>query len=173
MIRWIRDRTNLPGPILWIAQTDELCEQAVQSWKFVWSKVGPEHPLVISRLWSSNEATPVDGRPHLVVATDAKLDSCLEKENYTWLRDTASLVIIDEAHTAMSKRYTRLLEQLNLTHHRTGRHLIGLTATPYRNNEELTRLLVQRFGSRLDTGVFDGDLSVAIRGCNTSASWPR
>ncbi|AQU68560.1 DEAD/DEAH box helicase [Streptomyces niveus] len=164
VIRWIRDRTNLPGPILWIAQTDELCEQAVQSWKFVWSKVGPEHPLVISRLWSSNEATPVDGRPHLVVATDAKLDSCLEKENYTWLRDTASLVIIDEAHTAMSKRYTRLLEQLNLTHHRTGRHLIGLTATPYRNNEELTRLLVQRFGSRLDTGVFDGDLSVAIRG---------
>ncbi|MFJ1543566.1 DEAD/DEAH box helicase [Streptomyces sp. NPDC088246] len=164
VIRWIRDQKELPGPVLWIAQTEELCEQAVQSWKFVWSKVGPELPLVISRLWASNEATPVDGRPHLVVATDAKLDSCMEKENYTWLRETAALVIIDEAHTAMSSRYTRLLEQLNLTHHRTSRHLIGLTATPYKNNVELTRLLVQRFGNRLDTGVFDGDLSVAIKG---------
>lgn len=64
----------------------------------------------------------------------------------------------------MSPRYTRLLEQLDLTHRRTSRHLVGLTATPYRNNEELTRLLVQRFGNRLDTGVFDGDLSVAIKG---------
>ncbi|MEU1123030.1 DEAD/DEAH box helicase [Streptomyces sp. NPDC005899] len=162
VIRWIRDRVDLPGPILWIAQTEELCEQAVQSWKFVWSKVGPEQPLVISRLWSSNEATPVDGRPHLVVATDAKLDRCMAEEDYAWLRETASLVIIDEAHTAMSKRYTGLLEQLDLTHRRTGRHLIGLTATPYKNNTDLTRLLVQRFGNRLDTGVFDGDLAVAI-----------
>ncbi|WP_069172947.1 DEAD/DEAH box helicase [Streptomyces griseus] len=163
VIRWIRDRVDLPGPILWTAQTEELCEQAVQSWKFVWSKVGPEQPLVISRLWSSNEATPVDGRPHLVVATDAKLDRCMAEEDYAWLRETASLVIIDEAHTAMSKRYTGLLEQLDLTHRRTARHLIGLTATPYKNNADLTRLLVQRFGNRLDTGVFDGDLSVAIR----------
>ncbi|MFJ7417520.1 DEAD/DEAH box helicase [Streptomyces uncialis] len=164
VIRWIRDRTDLPGPVLWIAQTEELCEQAVQSWRFVWSKVGPELPLVISRLWASNEATPVDGRPHLVVATDAKLDSCLGKEEYTWLRETAALVIIDEAHTAMSPRYTRLLDRLDLTHRQTRRHLVGLTATPYRNNAELTRLLVQRFGNRLDTGVFDGDLSVAIKG---------
>ncbi|MFE4250107.1 sacsin N-terminal ATP-binding-like domain-containing protein [Streptomyces sp. NPDC056910] len=163
VIRWIRDRRDLPGPVLWIAQTEELCEQAVQSWRFVWSKVGPELPLVISRLWSSNEATPVDGRPHLIVATDAKLDSCLAKEEYAWLRESAALVIIDEAHTAMSSRYTRLLEHLDLTHRRTSRHLVGLTATPYRNNAELTRLLVQRFGNRLDTGVFDGDLSVAIR----------
>ncbi|WP_079406465.1 DEAD/DEAH box helicase [Streptomyces sp. 3211] len=163
VIRWIRDADELPGPVLWIAQTEELCEQAVQSWKFVWSKVGPELPLVINRLWTTNEATPVDGRPHLVVATDAKLDHCLGTDDYAWLRDTASLVIVDEAHTAMSRRYTELLAHLDLTHHRTSRHLVGLTATPYRNNEELTRLLVQRFGNRLDTGVFDGDLADAIR----------
>ncbi|MFD7874522.1 DEAD/DEAH box helicase [Streptomyces sp. NPDC059766] len=162
VIRWIRDREVLPGPVLWIAQTEELCEQAVQSWKFVWSKVGPEMPLVISRLWSSNEATPVDGRPHLVVATTAKLDHCLDTEEYAWLRDSASLVIIDEAHTEYD-RYTRLLGQLDLTHHRTGRHLIGLTATPYRNDVVLTERLVQRFGNRLDTGVFNGDLAAAIR----------
>ncbi|MFG2818299.1 DEAD/DEAH box helicase [Kitasatospora sp. NPDC048365] len=163
VIRWIRDRAELPGPVLWIAQTEELCEQAVQSWKFVWSKVGPELPLVISRLWSTNEATPVDGRPHLVVATDAKLARCLGTDDYSWLRDTCSLVVVDEAHTAMSQRYTELFSLLDLTHHRTGRHLVGLTATPYRRNEELTRLLVQRFGERLDTDVFEGDLEKAIK----------
>ncbi|WP_033355259.1 DEAD/DEAH box helicase [Kitasatospora aureofaciens] len=163
VIRWIRDREELPGPVLWIAQTEELCEQAVQSWKFVWSKVGPELPLVISRLWSTNEATPVDGRPHLVVATDAKLARCLDTDDYAWLRDSASLVVVDEAHTAMSPRYSELLSLLDLTHHRTGRHLVGLTATPYRNNEDLTRLLVQRFGERLDTEVFEGDLEKAIK----------
>ncbi|MFD8478215.1 DEAD/DEAH box helicase [Kitasatospora sp. NPDC059673] len=163
VIRWIRERQELPGPVLWIAQTEELCEQAVQSWQFVWSKVGPEMPLVISRLWSSNEATPVDGRPHLVVATDAKLSRCLDTDDYAWLRESTSLVVVDEAHTAMSPRFTELFAQLDLTHHRTGRHLIGLTATPYRNNEELTRLLVQRFGERLDTEVFQGDLEQAIK----------
>ncbi|SCE22583.1 Type III restriction enzyme, res subunit [Streptomyces sp. DvalAA-14] len=163
VIRWIRDRRQTPGPVLWIAQTEELCEQAVQSWKFVWSKVGPELPLVISRLWSGNSATPVDGRAHLVVATDAKLDECLDTEDYSWLRDSTALVVVDEAHTAISSRYTRLLDLLDLTHQRTSRHLIGLTATPYRNNEDLTRRLVQRFGKRLDTGVFDGDLADAIK----------
>ncbi|MFJ1585949.1 DEAD/DEAH box helicase [Streptomyces sp. NPDC088197] len=163
VIRWIRDNAELPGPVLWIAQTEELCEQAVQSWKFVWSKVGPELPLVISRLWSGNSATPVDDRAQLVVATDAKLDECLATADYRWLCERAALVVVDEAHTAISPRYTRLLELLGLTHQRTSRHLVGLTATPYRNDEELTRRLVQRFGHRLDTGVFDGDLSDAIK----------
>ncbi|MFC9096949.1 sacsin N-terminal ATP-binding-like domain-containing protein [Streptomyces sp. NPDC057072] len=162
VIRWIRQQGTLPGPVLWIAQTEELCEQAVQSWRYVWSKVGAEIPLVISRLWSSNEAAPVYDRPHLVVATDAKLQVCLATEDYAWLR-RAALVIVDEAHVAISPRYTTLLELLGLTHNLTSRHLIGLTATPFRNNVELSRRLVQRFGTRLDNPVFDGDQVKAIK----------
>lgn len=155
VIRWIKQDGELDGPILWIAQTEELCEQAVQSWRFVWSKVGAESPLAISRLWSSNEAGPVSDRPHLVVATDAKLRLCLETEAYGWLR-SAALVIVDEAHVAISPQYTELLAALGLTHSRTDRHLVGLTATPFRNtNVEETRRLIQRFGGRrLDEGIF-------------------
>lgn len=162
VIRWIRRHGQLPGPVLWIAQTEELCEQAVQSWNFVWSKVGAKAQLVISRLWSGHEATPVDGQPHLVVATDAKLQSRLATDDYAWLRE-AALVIVDEAHVAISPRYTEILELMGLTQHLTRRHLIGLTATPYRNNEDLTRRLVQRFGSRLDLEVFGGDQIAAIK----------
>ncbi|MER5377364.1 DEAD/DEAH box helicase [Streptomyces sp. NPDC002553] len=155
VIRWVKRSGELAGPLLWIAQTEELCEQAVQSWKFVWSKVGAERPLTISRLWGSNEVGDVVDHPHLVVATDAKLERYLAADQYAWLRQ-ASLVIVDEAHTAISKRYTEILGQLGLTQYETARHLLGLTATPFRNsNEEETRRLVNRFGNRrLDEGVF-------------------
>ncbi|MFG1621647.1 DEAD/DEAH box helicase [Kribbella sp. NPDC049227] len=157
VIRWIRESGVPTGPIVWIAQTNELCEQAVQSWKFVWEKVGPKQPLVIDRLWHSNSATPVSSRPHLVVATDAKLRVCLATEEYRWLRD-ASLVLVDEAHVAISPTYTMILEHLGLTHRESRCHLIGLTATPYRNDVDLTRRLVQRFGDRrLDDGIFAGE----------------
>ncbi|WP_137725580.1 DEAD/DEAH box helicase [Prescottella subtropica] len=153
VIRWIRGSGTPAGPVLWIAQTTELCEQAVQSWKFVWEKVGADHELVIDRLWTNNSATPVTGRPHLVVATDAKLRSCLDDDDYAWLRE-ASLVIVDEAHVAIAKQYTQIFESMGMTHRITSRHLVGLTATPFRNDADLTRRLVQRFGDhRLDDGV--------------------
>ncbi|WP_055690288.1 DEAD/DEAH box helicase [Streptomyces prasinus] len=155
VIRWVKRVGDLKGPLLWIAQTEELCEQAVQSWKFVWSKVGAERPLTISRLWSTNEVGNVADHPHLVVATDAKLEKCLSADQYAWLRE-ATLVIVDEAHTAISKRYTDILGRLGLTQYETTRHLLGLTATPFRNtNEDETRRLATRFGNkRLDQGVF-------------------
>ncbi|WP_284742855.1 DEAD/DEAH box helicase [Amycolatopsis sp. RTGN1] len=163
VIRWIRDSGTPAGPILWIAQTGELCEQAVQSWKFVWEKVGPKSELVIDRLWHNNSATPVADRPHLVVATDAKLSSILGEDQYGWLRN-ASLVLVDEAHVAISKSYTAIFEKLGLTHRETTRHLIGLTATPFRNNETTTERLVARFGNeRLDEGVFEGEAIPALQ----------
>ncbi|MFD9454836.1 DEAD/DEAH box helicase [Streptomyces sp. NPDC059985] len=155
VIRWVKQAGELKGPILWIAQTEELCEQAVQSWQFVWSKAGARTRLTINRLWTSNEAAPVTDGPQLVVATDAKLQSCLDNDRYGWLRD-AALVVVDEAHVATGPRYTEILTLLGLTQHRTERHLLGLTATPFRgHNEEETGRLVNRFGARrLDEGVF-------------------
>ncbi|MFC4899814.1 DEAD/DEAH box helicase [Streptosporangium amethystogenes subsp. fukuiense] len=163
VIRVIKER-GLTGPVLWIAPTEELCEQAVQSWRFVWSKVGPDKKLTISRLWSSNAASAVQDNAHLVVATDAKLAQCLDGEEYAWLR-RAAVVIVDEAHTSTSPRYTQILRSLGLTFSRTERPLIGLTATPYRsNNEEETKRLVDRFGrARLDDGVFPGDPYTALQ----------
>ncbi|MEU6067240.1 DEAD/DEAH box helicase [Streptomyces sp. NPDC047082] len=158
VIRAIKHRRP-QGPVLWIAQSEELCEQAVQSWKFVWSKVGAEREkLSISRLWGSNAATEIRSTPHLVVAIDAKLERCLHTPEYAWLRN-ASAVIVDEAHTSLSPRYTQLFEHLGITRNRTERPLVGLTATPFRGtNEDETKRLVQRYGrTRLDRGVLDED----------------
>ncbi|MFI7125721.1 DEAD/DEAH box helicase [Nonomuraea sp. NPDC050153] len=155
VIRVIKERGLGGRPVLWIAQSEELCEQAVQSWSFVWSKVGPAEQLVINRLWSTREAAPSRDTAQLVVATDAKLDACLGTPEYAWLRDPA-LVIIDEAHASITPRYTALLSSMGLTFRETSRPLIGLTATPFRGfNETETNRLVERYGgNRLDEGIF-------------------
>ncbi|WP_418606501.1 hypothetical protein [Georgenia sp. SUBG003] len=42
--------------MVWIAQSDELCEQAVQTWAYLWRALGPDRPLVVSRFWAGNGA---------------------------------------------------------------------------------------------------------------------
>lgn len=138
-------------PVLWVAQTDELCEQAVQTWQTVWRNTGPARKLTISRLWSTNEADPVEDEYHLVIATDAKLEKIIEDDRYAWLRQTQA-VVVDEAHTSISPRYTQVLAALGLTPHRSRCPLVGLTATPFRgkNSEESDRLVARYGRNRLD-----------------------
>ncbi|MFC3985609.1 DEAD/DEAH box helicase [Streptosporangium jomthongense] len=138
-------------PILWVAQTEELCEQAVQTWQLVWRHTGPAQQLTVSRLWSTNEADPVEEGYHLVIATDAKLEKVIDSDGYAWLRE-AQAVIVDEAHTSISPRYTQVLASLGLTPHRSRCPLIGLTATAFRGTNTVeTDRLVARYGrNRLD-----------------------
>ncbi|WP_433418747.1 DEAD/DEAH box helicase [Microtetraspora malaysiensis] len=138
-------------PILWVAQTEELCEQAVQTWQLVWRHTGPAQQLTISRLWSTNEADPVEEGYHLVIATDAKLERAIDSDSYAWLRE-AQAVTVDEAHASISPRYTQVLAALGLTPHRSRCPLIGLTATAFRgtNTVETDRLVARYGGNRLD-----------------------
>lgn len=153
--RFVRERGVPAGPILWIAQSMELCEQAVQSWRFVWSKAGPSGRLIINRFWGGRDAAPVTGATQLVVATDATLNSRLGDAGYDWLRESA-MVIVDEAHRAISPEYTKILGHLGIDRSRTARPLVGLSATPFRGRSEAqTSWLVNRFGGhRLDEGIF-------------------
>jgi superfamily II DNA or RNA helicase len=146
------------GPVLWVAQTDELCEQAVQTWAYLWRGLGSHLELTISRLWAGNYATPADSGAQLVVATIAKLDAVLDHDEYAWLRN-AECLVIDEAHAATTPSYTRLLRRVGLQRGKRRVPLIGLTATPFRGTSEReTERLVKRFGGqRLDSGVFNED----------------
>ncbi len=149
---------TLQGPILWVAQTDELCEQAVQTWSYVWRSLGPERPLLINRLWAQNEADPAPGSTQIIVATIAKLQVCMAEENYHWLAEDTQWLVIDEAHGAVEKSYTALLEWMGLGRSNDRCPMIGLTATPFRGGEEETVRLVNRFGAhRLDWGSFRDD----------------
>jgi superfamily II DNA or RNA helicase len=140
---------DLSGTVLWIAQSLELCEQAVQTWSLVWRGLGDERPLTIGRLWDGNVVHQPDTEFCVVVATDAMLDSVAGTPEYEWLSNPAA-VIIDEGHRAGdSERYTRLLSWLGVAGRGWARPLIGLSATPFRGtSEEGTKRLASRFGSR-------------------------
>lgn len=141
---------ELTGTVLWIAQSQELCEQAVQTWSSVWRGLLDERPLTIGRLWEGNDVHEPDTEFSVVVATDAKLDAVMNDPEYEWLRSPAA-VIVDEGHAAGdSTRYTRILAWLGVDGRSWERPLVGLSATPFKGrSEERTRSLAARFGNQI------------------------
>lgn len=146
----------LSGPILWIAQTEELCEQAVETWSEIWRAKADNRTLTINRLWSTHEIGEPSTQLSVVIATDAKLVLALEKPEYQWLREP-SAVFVDEAHKAAdSPRYGTILKQLKLDRGKTSRPLIGLSATPFKGrNQRATESLAARFGRNLVKSLGD------------------
>ena len=152
---------GMGSPVLWIAPSDELCEQAVQTWSEVWRACGPMEELRIGRLWATNEVPEAVGGSQVVVATAEKLRYRVDSDDYKWLSE-ATCVVIDEAHTATTPEYTRVLQWLDISARgrtRTTRApLLGLTATPFRGrSEDETKRLISRFGSRRLDRVFGDD----------------
>lgn len=140
---------DLKGPLLWIAQSEELCEQAVQTWSTVWRELGDGRPMRLCRLWGRNEVADSEDEVTIVVATDAKLAICRNREDYAWLAKPTAIVI-DEAHEATGTDYTQTLAWLGLDSRQTARPLLGLTATPFKGrSEDATKRLARRFGNRL------------------------
>ena len=127
-------------PVLWIAQSYELCEQAVQAFTEVWSSIGTAGALSVDRFWNEKSveqaAIPSEYAGQIVVAVDAKISSAaVGNAEYDWLKN-ASLVVVDEAHRGMARIYTRILSWLGtgVRLSRKGdtdqRPVLGLSATP-------------------------------------------
>ncbi|QOV42944.1 sacsin N-terminal ATP-binding-like domain-containing protein [Streptomyces chromofuscus] len=151
---------DMSGTVLWIAQSEELCEQAVQTFGTVWRWLGDERPLTIGRLWNNNVVHEPDTEFSVVVATDAKLDRVADTPEYEWL-SRASAVFIDEAHRAGgSKMYTKILRWLGVDGRSWERPLVGVSATPFKGRSDVvtkpTEELAARFGHHI-MSAFDGN----------------
>lgn len=142
--------------VIWVAQTDELCEQAVQAFRQVWINRGVENTdLRIIRLWGGNPNPGLQdsGKPIVVIASIQTLNSRMRQVGLHWLKN-AGLVVVDECHHAITKSYTNLLRWLDAQAPRPGAPerdeppIIGLSATPFRTDEEESGRLARRFDSR-------------------------
>lgn len=166
IVQAMRDGFYIRG-VLWVADRDELCEQAVESWRQVWSGMGAATVLRISRMWDQQPAPVATSELHVVVATIQTLHTRLSQRDsaYRFIGDLG-LVVFDEAHRSISRSYTSVMEEIGLTRWRRQDEpfLLGLTATPYRGHDESeTARLVSRYGSsRLDNGAFSNDDPVAV-----------
>ena len=124
------------GGVLWVADRDELCEQAVESWRQVWSSIGPHGlHLRISRMWAGQPRPSPTNQVHVVVATIQTLSAKISSrhEDYAFLADF-ELVVFDEAHRSLAPTFTSVMEEIGLTRFRREDEpfMLGLTATPYR-----------------------------------------
>ena len=158
------------GGVLWVADRDELCEQAVEAWRQAWAFIGSEAKrLRISRMWAGQRPPAPTAELHVVVATIQTLATKLSRQpdEYRFLTNF-DLVVFDEAHRSIAPTFTSAMEEIGLTRFRRAEEpfLIGLTATPYRGRDEAeTERLVRRYGGkRLDSGAFrDDDPQAVIR----------
>lgn len=162
VIRTVRDDGFL-GPVLWVAQSDELCEQAVQTWSEVWRAIGPRTALRINRLWGQNQADPFGEGFQVVVATIQKLQYVKDELEYEWLKECEAL-IVDEAHHSVTPSYTAILEWVGMVRSADRCPILGLTATAFRGGEQETERLIKRYGgNRLDQGVLGDDAYTTLQ----------
>ena len=149
-------KRSSPRSVLWVAQTDELCEQAVQAFRQVWHNLGEtDTDLRIIRLWGGNPnpSAPESHKPVAVVASIQTLNSRMDAEQLTWLRKPG-LVVIDECHHAITPSYTNLLRFIDAEAPRPGDPpqdeppIFGLSATPFRTDDEESQRLARRFDSQ-------------------------
>ena len=158
------------GGILWVADRDELCEQAVEAWRQVWASEGEQSvQLRISRMWAGQPSPLPTANRHVIVASIQTLSSRISRQPdaYQFLADF-KLVVFDEAHRSVAPSFIAVMEELGITRWRRAGapFLIGLTATPYRGyDEDETRRLVNRYSNnRLDAGAFKSDNPEAVIG---------
>ena len=155
-VRLVLAPTGANRSVIWIAQTDELCEQAMQAFRQVWVNLGARHTdLRAVRLWGGtpNPADQELDRPIVVVASIQTLNSRIGEPPLDWLR-RPGLVVVDECHHAITPSYSRLLRWLDAeaprkdTPDKDEPPIVGLSATPFRTDDNETQRLARRFDSR-------------------------
>ena len=139
--------------ILWIAQSQEVCEQAVLCFKQVWEQRGRGETLSIFRAWGNNHMPTSDERG-IIVGGVQKLASRKDELHHLSDGSALSAVFVDEAHHSVAASYAKILDGLGMsrfpngTMPNDGTPLIGLTATPERRLDAETGRLLDMYGKR-------------------------
>ncbi|WP_310897989.1 DEAD/DEAH box helicase [Haloarcula terrestris] len=123
-------RASDPGLVLWLAEGQELLDQAADEFQTAWSHLGNQE-VQISRFYGTHEWNEIN--QGLVVAGLRKLWN-KEKKSATFLANFSSdvsLVVFDEAHQSVAETYQKMIDRLTLFNESC--RLLGLSATPGRS----------------------------------------
>ncbi len=146
--------------VVWLADSQELCEQAVETFMHVWERLG-DRELNVLRLWGSHKLVEGDlsGKEWFVVMGIQKAYSLRTSRRndqqllFNEISRRCKVVIMDEAHKSVAPTYEQVINSLTLGQES---RLIGLTATPGRSDEEQTIKLREFYGSQ-KAGLMDID----------------
>ena len=115
--------------MVWLAFSEELCEQAASEFESAWRRLG-DRSVDVYRYWGQRQLTIDRVYDGFMVAGLAKTYATARRDMDFIMRlsDRSSLVIIDEAHQAIAATYRFVLDVL--VDRIEGSRLLGLTATP-------------------------------------------
>jgi len=137
LVDFWRSKNDLNGLTVWLAHSEELCQQAEETISSIWNSRGDEK-LNCYRLWSGTDNPGSIEGPGFIVASLQRIYSMWKSENKNKnrlideIRKNCDLIIIDEAHKAVAPTYQDAIEVLdNLQSTR----IMGLTATPGRGED--------------------------------------
>lgn len=126
-------RAHEPALVIWLAHTEELCEQAASEFAYAWQHLG-NREIGLHRFWGSRTLDVENVRDGVVVAGLAKMHNSVRRDNgidfISRLGHRCTLVVMDEAHQAIAETYKLILNALFVLGGPTS--LLGLTATPGR-----------------------------------------
>ena len=142
---WLSKRGKNNDTVLWLAHSEELCEQAAQDARTTWELVSDSPQVDLVRLWgkftkdirsAQFQSVLRSPDPQILISTPQRVNN-LFKDLFTEESKrtaasicSAGLVVIDEAHRGAAPTYKLILaclEQFN-----PASSVLGLTATPYR-----------------------------------------
>ncbi len=150
-------RNHEPTLVIWLAYSEELCEQAATEFENAWQHIG-DREVKVHRFWGAQGLSLEEARDGIVISSLTKLYRAGLSQLYTisTLAGRTSLVVIDEAHQAIATTYRLVLNTL-VTQGRTAA-LLGLTATPGRtwNNVNADEELATFFASQKITLQVEG-----------------
>jgi len=124
-------RNHEPSLVIWLAYSEELCEQAANEFATAWDNLG-NRQLGTFRFWGTHDINLEDTHDGLIVASlDKTFSYGTNFSNFLpRLGDRCSLVVMDEAHAAIAPTYSFVLD--NLVERKQSTGLLGLSATPGR-----------------------------------------
>ncbi len=132
-------RPRVPGDvtIVWLAHSDELCEQAVESFQQIWKSQGMAKAK-IWRMWGGQSSLgDYDGRGcNFVVTSFQTIHGWIKTSNnerfltVNKLKRQCAFLVVDEAHLSTAPTYKSVISYIS----GVSTNIVGLTATPGRHS---------------------------------------
>lgn len=123
------------GVVIWLAHTNELLNQAINTFRNVWYHLGDN--VIDLR---NNDTDIILSESQIIFLSYQKLISLskIHESKFNELSDNAVLIFCDEAHKCLAKETNIAIENLmRLKDISKNKSLVGLTATPGRKINEL------------------------------------
>ncbi|MND89259.1 type I restriction enzyme EcoKI subunit R [compost metagenome] len=150
-------RTDPSKAVVWLAHSEELCEQAAAEFEKAWSNLGSRE-LKVHRYWGARDLKLEDIEGGFIVAGLGKMNAAVRRSIafVSGLGARSALVVMDEAHQAIAPTYQLILDALVEPFPVTG--LLGLSATPGRtwNDVDADERLAVFFGRSKVTLTVEG-----------------